>query len=131
MGKTQSLGTNFNVFDEDKISLSKIGNVNFFFPFGLLNRWKVICIYVQGMNSLYWTYTQWILRYVGDFYNTVEKDFWTVKSWQWNVVHIVQITSGIFIIDYRIKLLEYRDKNFSVIRKTWWTNFQKNGRILW
>ena len=36
--KTQDLGPIFNAFDEDKNSLSKIGNVNFFLPFCLLKQ---------------------------------------------------------------------------------------------
>ena len=43
--KTQDLGPIFNAFDEDKNSLSKIGNVNFFLPF---------CLLKQAPSFLYW-----------------------------------------------------------------------------
>ena len=42
---------NFNDFDEDKYSLLKTDNVNFFFPFDLLKQSTSFFITIQGTNS--------------------------------------------------------------------------------
>ena len=47
-----NLGPIFNGFNEDNNSLSKIGNMNFFFPFCLLKQAPSFLIAVKFMNSL-------------------------------------------------------------------------------
>ena len=44
----------------------------------------------------------------------------------WNVVRIVYITLRLFIIDYRINILEDLDSIIPLIGKTWWTNFDNS-----
>ena len=47
----------------------------------------------------------------------------------WNVVHSIYITLWLFIIDYRINILEDIDKIIPVIGKTWWTNFENQTTV--
>ena len=42
----------------------------------------------------------------------------------WNVVHSVKITLVLFIIDYRINLLEDIDNTIPFIVETWWTHLE-------
>ena len=62
-------------------------------------------------------YLMFFFSNIGAFLNTVQRVFWTVKWWHLNAVHSVYITSGIFIIYYRINILEDRNKNLPVIGK--------------
>ena len=56
--KTQSLGPLFNFFDEDKSSLSEIGNITFYPSFVCYNKQLFFWIADEVMNSLSQTYKQ-------------------------------------------------------------------------
>ena len=63
-------------------------------------------------------------RKFGAYLNTSENVFWTVKWWIWNVIHSVYVTAEIFIIDYRINIIDTRENYFQVIGKPWWNNLK-------
>ena len=48
-------------------------------------------------------------RNIGEFINTVEKAFLTVKRWPLNVIHSVYIIDGIFMMNYRINIIYDRE----------------------
>ena len=74
--KNTIFGTNFKIFDEYKYSLSKIGDLYFFFPFGLLKQ-IISYLYHFPMDELFVLniYPMPFLKNVGAFCNTVENAF--------------------------------------------------------
>ena len=132
---SRNFGASLNTVEEDYWTVkwwcwNKILNVQNlvicdFSPFGwlkqvagysyiyLMDKQLVVNIYPMNFSSKFCAYL-----------STVEEDFWTVKWWCWNIIHSVQITFGIFIIDYIINILDDREKTFPVIGKTCQTHLK-------